>query len=136
METNTKPVTQVKSTAPTQAQNDWEKREIGALWKREGKNQKYLSGHVKFSDEFGGERKLDVMIFANKSKKNENQPDFRIYFNDRPPKKTGDTQAATSVLSGTRGMIQYQRNNAEVVSANKAVAPKAPAPQVEEEELM
>ena len=122
METNTKPVTQVKSTAPTQAQNDWEKREIGALWKREGKNQKYLSGHVKFSDEFGGERKLDVMIFANKSKKSENQPDFRIYFNDRPPQKTGDTQAATSV---------------KVVSANKAVvASKAPAPQVEEEELM
>jgi len=65
---------------------------------------------------------LDVMIFANKSKKNENQPDFRIYFNDRPPQKTGDTQAATSV---------------KVVSANKAVvASKAPAPQVEEEELM
>jgi hypothetical protein len=28
-------------------QNDWQKRDIGALWKREGKNQKYLSGYVK-----------------------------------------------------------------------------------------
>lgn len=122
METNTKPVAQVKSTAPTQTQNDWDKREIGALWKREGKNQKYLSGHVKFSDEFGGERKLDVMIFANKSKKSDSQPDFRIYFNDRPPRKTDDTQAATSV---------------KVASTNKtAAAYKAPVPQVEEEELV
>ena len=117
METNTRPTTQVKSS---QVQNDWDKREIGALWKRDGKNQKYLSGHIKFSDEFGSERKMDVMIFANKSKKNDNHPDFRIYFNDR-------AKPATPAASTT----------ASAPVKPKQVAPK-PQPQevTEEEELI
>jgi uncharacterized protein (DUF736 family) len=98
MDTNTKPTPQVKTSAQTQtqAQNDWDKREIGALWKREGKSQNYLSGHVKFSDEFGAERKLDVMIFANKSKKKDTHPDFRIYFNDRPAPKTSEAPVVSN----------------------------------------
>ena len=30
--------------------NDWSEREIGALWKRSGSNQKYLSGKLKMAD--------------------------------------------------------------------------------------
>lgn len=56
---------------------DWSKRDIGALWKREGRNQKYLSGYVK-PEGFDGE--LKVVVFANKSKKdNDRAPDYRIY---------------------------------------------------------
>ena len=43
--------------------NDWKQREIGALWKRESSNQKYLSGKMKV----GGEE-LGVVIFTNRYK--------------------------------------------------------------------
>lgn len=55
--------------------NDWQEREIGALWKRSGSNQKYLSGKLKLPDGSS----MDVVIFTNKYKKADNQPDFRVY---------------------------------------------------------
>ena len=55
--------------------NDWSEREIGALWKKDGANQKYLSGKVKLPDGSS----MDLVIFTNKYKKADNQPDFRIY---------------------------------------------------------
>jgi uncharacterized protein (DUF736 family) len=56
---------------------DWAKRDIGALWKREGKNQKYLSGYVKVE---GSDQEVKVVVFANKNKNdNERAPDYRIY---------------------------------------------------------
>ena len=27
--------------------SEWQQRELGALWKNEGRNQKYLSGYIK-----------------------------------------------------------------------------------------
>ena len=55
--------------------NDWKQREIGALWKRESSNQKYLSGKVK-----GGGEELGVVIFTNRYKEEgSKQPDFRVY---------------------------------------------------------
>jgi len=59
--------------------SDWAKRDIGALWKREGQNQKYLSGYVKV-DELGIEKELKIVVFSNKNKNNnEKAPDYRIY---------------------------------------------------------
>ena len=57
---------------------DWSKREIGALWRREGASQKYFSGHVVI-DDFGTEKKVKVVVFTNKHKNKETQPDLRIY---------------------------------------------------------
>ena len=54
---------------------DWSEREIGALWKRSGSNQKYLSGKLKMDD--GSTQ--EIVIFTNKYKNADNQPDFRIY---------------------------------------------------------
>jgi len=60
-------------------QNEWSKRDIGALWKREGQSQKYLSGYVKV-DELGIEKELKIVVFSNKNKNNnEKAPDYRIY---------------------------------------------------------
>ena len=59
----------------TQKNNEWSEREIGALWKREGRNQKYLTGKMKQPD--GSEQQ--VVIFSNKNKTKDNQPDFRVY---------------------------------------------------------
>ncbi len=55
-------------------------QELGALWKKEAKNggQKYLAGHITVEDDMGGERKIKVVVFANREKKNERYPDFRI----------------------------------------------------------
>ena len=49
-------------------------QELGALWKKESKNggQKYLAGHIIV------EKKVKVVVFANREKKNERYPDFRI----------------------------------------------------------
>jgi len=59
--------------------SDWKEREIGALWKRESSNQKYLSGKVKVNGE-----ELGVVIFTNRYKEEgSKQPDFRVYL-ERP----------------------------------------------------
>jgi len=64
--------------------NDWKKRELGALWRREGKQQNFLSGLIRTQDEFGMEKEVKVVVFTNKGEaKNEKAPDFIIY-EDRP----------------------------------------------------
>lgn len=94
--------------------NEWSKRDIGALWKRESSTQKYLSGYVKV-DELGIERELKIIVFSNKNKNNnEKAPDYRIYVSkpredsqevkqvssskeERPAQKTTQTATAKKV---------------------------------------
>lgn len=65
--------------------NEWAKRDIGALWKKEGKNQKFLSGYIK--DETGAQ--TEVVIFANKYKQdNPKAPDYRIYLSVKSEEAT------------------------------------------------
>ena len=59
--------------------NEWSEREVGALWLKQSPNQKYFSGHVTVEDEFGDEKKLQVVVFRNRNKQKDNHPDFRIY---------------------------------------------------------
>ncbi len=81
--------------------SDWEKRDIGALWKqvsKSGSNMKYLSGYIKLGeDEFGVDKKMKIMVFTNE-KKSENQPDFRIYLNERA--QEGENTESSSKDSG------------------------------------
>ena len=68
--------------------SEWQKREIGALWKNEGRNQKYLAGHVKMPD--GSEQ--NVVIFSNKNRSSDKAPHFRVYKSeDQKAKSTADT---------------------------------------------
>jgi len=60
-------------------ENEWQKRECGALWLRQSSNQKYFSGHVTLQDEMGVETKQNLVIFSNKHKKKDTHPDFRVY---------------------------------------------------------
>ena len=72
-----------KSKSAENKSNEWKSRELGALWKREGKNQTFLSGNVKIG-EFGVDKEYKIVVFTNKGKiKNERAPDFVIY-EDRP----------------------------------------------------
>tara|TARA_Y100000310_G_C20687347_1_gene819952 strand:+ start:3679 stop:3930 length:252 start_codon:yes stop_codon:yes gene_type:complete len=66
----------------TKKTNEWAEREIGALWKREGSNQKYLSGKLKVEGQ-----EVGVVVFTNRHKaEGSNQPDFRMY-RDKPMEK-------------------------------------------------
>ena len=79
----------------SKSNNDWEKRELGALWTKEaqGSGRKYFSGHIKIQTDFGEEKKINVVAFHNKDKKSENQPDFRIYLSK--PAEGQSTATAT-----------------------------------------
>jgi len=59
--------------------SEWQKRKMGALWRKEGKTQNYLSGEITIG-EFGVEKTYRLVIYTNKFKdQNENAPDFLIY---------------------------------------------------------
>jgi uncharacterized protein (DUF736 family) len=80
------------------ANNEWDKRELGALWTRESQSsgKKYFSGHIKIETDFGEEKKINVVAFHNRDKKSENSPDFRIYLSRPAPEKgAGGEEAAT-----------------------------------------
>ena len=71
--------------------NEWKKRDIGALWKREGKSGKYLSGY--FKDELG--EQVEIVVFTNKYKgENAKAPDFRVYLSK-------DTNGSSSAAKTT-----------------------------------
>jgi uncharacterized protein (DUF736 family) len=81
----------------TNNKTDWSKLELGALWKRKSPTQTYLSGYIKV-DEFGTQKEVKVVVFSNKSKKdNEKAPDFRVYLSE--PKKTGENKSIEATKS-------------------------------------
>jgi|APGre2960657404_1045060.scaffolds.fasta_scaffold87572_1 hypothetical protein len=53
---------------------DWSKLELGALWKKEGKNGAFYSGKLKIDG-----KEQEIVCFANKNKSSDNQPDIHIY---------------------------------------------------------
>tara|TARA_R110002051_G_scaffold299325_1_gene366460 strand:- start:8 stop:325 length:318 start_codon:yes stop_codon:yes gene_type:complete len=84
------------SESNTEKNNDWKNREMGALWRREGKQQNFLSGMIKTEDEFGMHKETKVVVFTNKGKsKNEKAPDFIIY-EDRPREDAPEVVAQKS----------------------------------------
>lgn len=76
--------------------NDWDKREVGALWTKtsQSSGKKFFSGHFKIETEFGEERKIPVVAFFNKDKKSENAPDFRIYLSRPAEQQPGSAPTA------------------------------------------
>lgn len=65
----------MSDTANTAASdNKPQREELGALWKREGRNQTYLTGYMVGPNGV----KKNIVVFSS-NKKKDNQPDFRIY---------------------------------------------------------
>jgi hypothetical protein len=65
--------------------NEWKDREIGALWKKEGKSQNYYSGKINLS-KYKDFDSVNIVGFANKSKKEyPNSPDVVLYYS--PPRE-------------------------------------------------
>tara|TARA_Y100000361_G_scaffold141563_1_gene146739 strand:- start:97 stop:390 length:294 start_codon:yes stop_codon:yes gene_type:complete len=86
--------------------NEWEKREVGALWTKtsQSSGKKYFSGHFKIQTEFGEDKKIPVVAFFNKDKKSENAPDFRIYLSKPAETQTETkTEQQETVSSSTDG---------------------------------
>jgi ribosomal protein L39E len=75
-------------------ESQWRRRELGALWVRDGKNQKYLSGHVSYETMPGVTEKVKVVVFTNKNKeKNERAPDYVVYRSEDPVSQSVETTA-------------------------------------------
>jgi hypothetical protein len=99
---------------------DWNKRELGALWRREGKNQNYLSGFIKVG-EFGVEREYKLVIFTNKNKsKNPKAPDFVVYQSeDKNSSIQGsDSIRFESVKAIENGIENDIENDIEIINEN------------------
>ena len=67
--------------------------ELGALWQRESSQGKYLTGTINLKGAGLADKAVSIVIFSNKFKKAENQPDLRIYLSK--PKPVADVPAAT-----------------------------------------
>ena len=86
-------------------QSEWRNRELGALWVRSGKNQKYLSGTINVETMPGVTEPVKVVVFTNKGRdKNERAPDYVIYRSEEASQNTANVeqvakQAAEEVKS-------------------------------------
>lgn len=102
--------------------NKSQREELGALWKRQGKNQTYLTGYI---NKANGE-KIKIVVFSSKNKKSENQPDFRIYesvpMEGRPTTTSAPQKAAPTAKAPAYG--------------NKPFVKKAPTVQEDDDGLL
>ena len=81
----------------TNEKSDWQKREVGALWKNEGRQQKYLSGYIKTP-----EGDMKVVVFSNKHRtENERAPHFRIYKSKEMAPASTQSNSDSSADSGS-----------------------------------
>lgn len=70
-------------------ESKWRSRELGALWVRSGKNQKYLSGTINIETMPGVTEPVKVVVFTNKGReKNEKAPDYVVYRSEELGEKT------------------------------------------------
>jgi hypothetical protein len=53
--------------------SEWSKNVLGVFWKK-GDKSKYLSGYIDIDG-----KKFPIVVYPNKFKEKENQPDFIIY---------------------------------------------------------
>ena len=67
-----------------QEPSEWSKREMGALWKKDGKSQKFYSGFLKLKkdEDDTSPEEISVIIFANKHKNSDRAPDLIVYRSD------------------------------------------------------
>ena len=82
----------------TTTQNQWDRKELGALWKKQkqGTDEKYFSGTINLKS-VGFDKDIQVVVFTNKSKKEDKHPDARIYLSE--PKSGTSTGPATKKVA-------------------------------------
>ena len=71
---------QEKTSSQQQSNStNWSKNNLGSLWLKQGKNNKYLSGKIVLQDSNGETITQNIIVFKNKYKEKENQPDYLIF---------------------------------------------------------
>jgi uncharacterized protein (DUF736 family) len=64
-------------------------KSIGALWVRESKGKKYLTGNIETNALIDtGESKVKLVVFKNDYKKEDRHPDYRIFISQ--PREEGE----------------------------------------------
>jgi|TARA_B100000214_G_C23719490_1_gene513610 uncharacterized protein (DUF736 family) len=94
----------------TDKTNDWQERELGALWAKKSNNgSQYMTGHIEVKGESG---KVQLVVFKNKSKynedgtvKNEKAPDLRIYLSEPKEERQNRTEKATEAAPQNDGAL-------------------------------
>ena len=84
-----------------QKKNDWQERELGALWAKKSNNgSQYMTGHIELKGQAG---KVQLVVFKNKSNynedgtvKSENAPDLRIYLSETKEQREKKPEASTA----------------------------------------
>ena len=102
----------------TQEKQDskWRNRELGALWVRSGKSQKYLSGTINIETMPGVTEALKVVVFTNKGRdKNEKAPDYVIYRSeDQQQQQSQDVakvaEAAAEEVKSSQASVSNDEN--------------------------
>lgn len=69
--------------------------EIGALWKKQGKSQKFLSGTINLKS-IGYDKDVPVIVFTNKFKQKDSHPDLRIYLSKPKVSQNAPTEMAAA----------------------------------------
>jgi uncharacterized protein (DUF736 family) len=79
--------------------NEWQEREIGALWKRKSATQSYLAGHIDVSkfDAILDSSKMNVVIFYNRSKQKDSHPDYRLYLSKETSRSNDSVEKSNIV---------------------------------------
>ena len=99
--------------------NEWKERELGALWRRSGKTQKYLSGYIKLGDELE-EREVRLIVFSNKYKsENEKAPDFVIYESVPAEKQVNNSQKQASQQASPKQAEESEMEDEELAELLK-----------------
>lgn len=96
----------------TEKQSEWKNRELGALWVRSGKNQKYLSGTINVETMPGVTEPVKVVVFTNKGReKNERAPDYVIYRSEEASQeKTNVEQVAQQAVKEAKAPAAESSN--------------------------
>jgi len=96
----------------TEKQSEWKNRELGALWVRSGKNQKYLSGTINVETMPGVTEPVKVVVFTNKGReKNERAPDYVIY---RSEESSQDKANVEQVAKQAAEEVKAPQNNEDI----------------------
>lgn len=107
-------------------ESKWRSRELGALWVRSGKSQKYLSGSINVETMPGVTEQVKVVIFTNKGReKNERAPDYVIYRSE-DQQDVGEVaqQAAQEVQASQPAKAQAQPAKAQAQVAKDEDIPE------------
>ena len=92
------------ATTNEKPKNDWDKKELGVLWSKKAKNtgDEYLSGVINLKNVPGfSDVDVPVIIFSNKSKKEERHPDLRIYLSEKRAPRAADAKPKAATTTRT-----------------------------------